>query len=183
MRSRPSGCRASMRQFGGGAARAGVGTDWSRVVGTHEPGVDLAGRGDHAWRIGRPDRHLRSIRSGDGRRRAASSCRGCCGCAGRRSRKRPAAVDPAWLPGARAVEGPGTLLERTIDRALKALNLVLQSGVCTAVVSTLRMSRWPASAACRSPPGCACSASSKAPTRRVCCWVRCRSRAAPVASR
>lgn len=43
-------------------------------------------------------------------------------------------VDPAWLPGARAVEGPGTLLERTIDRALKALNLVLQSGVCTAVV-------------------------------------------------
>jgi hypothetical protein len=45
-----------------------------------------------------------------------------------------AAVDPAWLPGARAVEGPGTLLERTIDRALKALNLVLQSGVCTAVV-------------------------------------------------
>lgn len=45
-----------------------------------------------------------------------------------------AAVDPAWLPGARAVEGPGTLLERTIDRALKALNLVLQAGVCTAVV-------------------------------------------------
>jgi hypothetical protein len=43
-------------------------------------------------------------------------------------------VDPAWLPGARAVEGPGTLLERTIDRSLKALNLVLQSGVCTAVV-------------------------------------------------
>jgi hypothetical protein len=43
-------------------------------------------------------------------------------------------VDPAWLPGARAVDGPGTLLERTIDRALKALNLVLQSGVCTAVV-------------------------------------------------
>ena len=48
--------------------------------------------------------------------------------------KTTAAVDPAWLPGARAVEGPGTLLERTIDRALKALNLVLQSGVCTAVI-------------------------------------------------
>ena len=48
--------------------------------------------------------------------------------------KTASAVDPAWLPGARAVEGPGTLLERTIDRALKALNLVLQSGVCTAVV-------------------------------------------------
>ena len=45
-----------------------------------------------------------------------------------------AAIDPAWLPGTRAVDGPGTLLERTIDRALKALNLVLQSGVCTAVV-------------------------------------------------
>ena len=43
-------------------------------------------------------------------------------------------VDPAWLPGTRTVEGPGTLLERTIDRALKALNLVLQSGVCSAVV-------------------------------------------------
>ena len=48
--------------------------------------------------------------------------------------KTAAAIDPAWLPGARAVDGPGTLLERTIDRALKALNLVLQSGVCTAVV-------------------------------------------------
>lgn len=48
--------------------------------------------------------------------------------------KTTGAVDPAWLPGARAVEGPGTLLERTIDRALKALNLVLQSGVCMAVV-------------------------------------------------
>jgi hypothetical protein len=48
--------------------------------------------------------------------------------------KTAGAVDPAWLPGARAVNGPGTLLERTIDRALKALNLVVQSGVCTAVV-------------------------------------------------
>jgi hypothetical protein len=48
--------------------------------------------------------------------------------------KTSGAVDPAWLPGARAVDGPGTLLERTIDRSLKALNLVLQSGVCTAVV-------------------------------------------------
>jgi hypothetical protein len=51
--------------------------------------------------------------------------------------KTAGALDPAWLPGARAVEGPGTLLERTIDRALKALNLVLQSGVCTAVVLDL----------------------------------------------
>ena len=48
--------------------------------------------------------------------------------------KTAAAVDPAWLPGARTVDGPGTMLERTIDRALKALNLVLQARVCTAVV-------------------------------------------------
>jgi hypothetical protein len=44
------------------------------------------------------------------------------------------AIDPAWLPGARTVEGPGTLIERTLDRAIKALNLVLQASVCTAVV-------------------------------------------------
>lgn len=51
--------------------------------------------------------------------------------------KTASAVDPAWLPGVRTVQGPGTLLERTIDRALKALNLVLQSGVCTAVAVDL----------------------------------------------
>lgn len=44
------------------------------------------------------------------------------------------AVDPVWLPGVRTVEGPGTMVERVLDRALKALNLVLQSGVCPAVV-------------------------------------------------
>lgn len=44
------------------------------------------------------------------------------------------AVDPVWLPGVRTVEGPGTMVERTLDRALKALNLVLQSGVCPVVV-------------------------------------------------
>jgi hypothetical protein len=48
--------------------------------------------------------------------------------------KTAGALDPAWLPGVRAVHGPGTLVERAIDRALKALNVVLQSGVCTAVV-------------------------------------------------
>jgi hypothetical protein len=48
--------------------------------------------------------------------------------------KTSGAVDPTWLPGARTVDGPGTMLERTIDRALKALNLVLQARVCTAVV-------------------------------------------------
>ena len=40
----------------------------------------------------------------------------------------PGAVDPVWLPGVRAVGGPGTMLERAVDRALKALNLVLQAG-------------------------------------------------------
>ncbi len=48
--------------------------------------------------------------------------------------KTACAVDPVWLPGVRAVEGPGTMVERTLDRALKALNLVLQSGVCPVVV-------------------------------------------------
>src|SRR5688500_18368308 len=48
--------------------------------------------------------------------------------------KTTGAIDPAWLPGVRAVNGPGTFLERVIDRAIKALNLVVQSGVCTLVV-------------------------------------------------
>jgi hypothetical protein len=60
------------------------------------------------------------------------------------------AVDPAWLPGVRTVDGPGTLLERTIDRALKALNLVLQSNVCTAVV--LDFADVPANGIRRVPP-------------------------------
>jgi hypothetical protein len=49
----------------------------------------------------------------------------------------PGAIDPVWLPGVRAVGGPGTLLERAVDRALKSLNLVLQSGVCPVVVIDL----------------------------------------------
>ena len=48
--------------------------------------------------------------------------------------KTTGAIDPAWLPGVRAVNGPGTFMERVIDRAIKALNLVVQSGVCTLVV-------------------------------------------------
>jgi hypothetical protein len=35
------------------------------------------------------------------------------------------------------VNGPGTFMERVIDRAIKALNLVVQSGVCTLVVLDL----------------------------------------------
>jgi hypothetical protein len=51
--------------------------------------------------------------------------------------KTACAVDPVWLPGVRTVDGPGTMVERTVDRALKALNLVLQSGVCPVVVLDL----------------------------------------------
>src|SRR5687768_12265842 len=51
--------------------------------------------------------------------------------------KTSGAIDPAWLPGVRAVSGPGTFVERVIDRALKSLNLVVQSGVCTMVVIDL----------------------------------------------
>ena len=51
--------------------------------------------------------------------------------------KTAGAIDPAWLPGVRAVSGPGTFVERVIDRAIKSLNLVVQSGVCTLVVIDL----------------------------------------------
>lgn len=51
--------------------------------------------------------------------------------------KTTTAIDPAWLPGVRAVNGPGTFIERVIDRAIKSLNLVVQSGVCTLVVLDL----------------------------------------------
>src|SRR5688572_21309429 len=51
--------------------------------------------------------------------------------------KTTGAIDPAWLPGVRAVNGPGTFMERVIDRAIKALSLVVQSGGCTMVVIDL----------------------------------------------
>jgi hypothetical protein len=51
--------------------------------------------------------------------------------------KTATAIDPAWLPGVSAVSGPGTFIERVIDRAIKALNLVVQSRVCTLVVIDL----------------------------------------------
>ena len=51
--------------------------------------------------------------------------------------KTSSAIDPAWLPGVRAVNGPGTFMERVIDRAIKSLNLVVSSGVCTLVVIDL----------------------------------------------
>ncbi len=51
--------------------------------------------------------------------------------------KTAVAIDPAWLPGVRAANGPGTFVERVIDRAIKSLNLVVQSGVCTLVAIDL----------------------------------------------
>lgn len=51
--------------------------------------------------------------------------------------KTAGALDPAWVPGVRPASGPGTLLERTVDRAIKALNLIVQSGVCTLAVLDL----------------------------------------------
>lgn len=63
--------------------------------------------------------------------------------------KTAGAIDPVWLPGVRTVEGPGTMVERTLDRALKALNLVLQSGVCPVVV--LDMADVPATVLRRIP--------------------------------
>ena len=63
--------------------------------------------------------------------------------------KTTTAIDPAWLPGVRAVSGPGTFIERVIDRAIKALNLVVQSRVCTLVV--LDVIDVPASALRRLP--------------------------------
>jgi hypothetical protein len=58
--------------------------------------------------------------------------------------KTSGALDPAWVPGERSVQGPGTLLERTMDRAIKAVNLVAQSGVCTLVVLDLAEAPIPA---------------------------------------
>jgi hypothetical protein len=63
--------------------------------------------------------------------------------------KTSGALDPAWVPGERSVQGPGTLLERTIDRAIKAVNLVAQSSVCTLVV--LDLIDGPAQALARVP--------------------------------
>lgn len=65
--------------------------------------------------------------------------------------KTAGAIDPSWLPGVRPVGGAGTMVERTIDRALKALNLVVQSRVCTVVaidlidVPAVALRRLPAS--------------------------------------
>lgn len=64
--------------------------------------------------------------------------------------KTASAVDPAWVPGQRAVSGPGTLLERTVDRAIKSLHLIAQSGVCTLVV--LDVADVPPASLSRLPP-------------------------------
>jgi hypothetical protein len=52
--------------------------------------------------------------------------------------KTEGAMDARWVPGeTSAIGGPTGLLERTVDRALKALNLVLQAGGFGVVVIDL----------------------------------------------
>ena len=87
--------------------------------------------------------------------------------------KTSGALDPAWVPGERSVQGPGTLLERTMDRAIKAVNLVAQSSVCTLVVLDLIDGPAQALRGCLDPRGCGCSAWWKGATWHCCCWQRC----------
>ncbi len=73
-------------------------------------------------------RHLRSARRAVGGRRRRD-LRTCSGSAARRSRRWTAPPIRAGCPAsARWTGGPSELVERTVDRALKALNLVLQAG-------------------------------------------------------
>jgi recombination protein RecA len=64
--------------------------------------------------------------------------------------KTEGAMDARWVPGETSTLGGGTgLLERTVDRALKALNLVLQAGGFGVVA--LDLADVPASALTRVP--------------------------------
>jgi hypothetical protein len=51
--------------------------------------------------------------------------------------KTSGAIDPRGSLVCAPVTGPGTFIERVIDRAIKSLNLVVQSGVCRLVVIDL----------------------------------------------
>ena len=89
---------------------------------------------------------------------AASISRGCCGCAARRPARR-----------ASACRANTARCRRALDRAVKALNLVLQAGGFGLVVLDLgEVAAADASSGCRTPPGCACIASSKAARPRAC---------------
>ena len=60
-------------------------------------------------------------------------------------------------------------LQKSLDRAVKALNIVLQAGGLRAwSCSISARSLLRRSSGCRIRPGCGCSASSKAATRRAC---------------
>ena len=107
------------------------------VVRAHQPGLGRAGGGHRARGVDGARGHLRSLRSGSRAPRPASRLPQLLWVRGQALSKTAGAVDPAWVPGVRGVSGPGTLLERTIDRAIKALNLIVQSGVCTMVVLDL----------------------------------------------
>ena len=59
-------------------------------------------------------------------------------------------------------------LQKTLDRAVKALNIVLQAGGFGLVVLDLGESPRRPSSGCPIPRGCGCIASSKAARRRAC---------------
>ena len=83
---------------------------------------------------------------------------GCCGSAVR------------MIAGRAGPYGPASPVDRAVDRALKALNLVLQAGgfgVVAIDLADVTSSRARDSSRLR--PGCACSARLKAATPRACC--------------
>ena len=113
-----TGLAAPRRAPGRGAAsRPDVGSGRPAFVGTHHAHVRRAGRGHAPRRTGRPGRSARHLRSRNPRPPAAW---------------RSTAL--LWLRGdgttmgAVPPAGAGQGLERLLDRALKAVNLVLQAG-------------------------------------------------------
>ena len=147
------------------AARAGVRTGWSGVVRAHEPG---AGPG-WARRPRAANRSRSSTPSIASIRRRGVACgidlSRLLWVRGQAITKTSGAVDPAWLPGARAVEARARCSSaRSIERSRRSISCC--SRACARRWSSISPTcRSPACAASRSRPGCACSGSSKAPTR------------------
>ena len=91
-----------------------------------------------------------------------------------------------WIRGEGMATGPLPLQakgqsDRVMDRAVKALNLVLQAGGFDLVVFDCAEMPPTPSAGCRSPPGSGCSASSRGAARSACSSAPRRSRARPPA--
>ncbi len=108
-------------------------------------------------------------------RRAASTCRGCCGFAGRPSpRRRRQSI----RPGCR-VRAPLTVRERcsnalSTERSRRSISCC-NRGCARRWSSILRTSRPPVFAAFRTRPGFACSESSRERISPACCLGQCRS--------